>query len=177
MKKWLDGDVFVFFMQSITLVVLALGLAKAAALLEGEQGETFKSRGDLLLTADQVVVWNGQILEKPENEAEAREFIAGYGKAAPSTVGSCVVTDSATGQQWHAVDTATVHFKPIPEATVDQLLAEGEVYHCAGGLMVEHPLVAPHIERMEGEMDSIMGLRKATVEDLLEKAEAARGAR
>ena len=64
-----------------------------------------------------------------------------------------------------------------PEATVDQLLAEGEVYHCAGGLMVEHPLVAPHIERMEGEMDSIMGLRKATVEDLLEKAEAARGAR
>ena len=36
---------------------------------------------------------------------------------------------------------------------------------------------APHIQRMDGDMDSIMGLRKATVRDLLAKAEAARGAR
>lgn len=155
-------------------LVLALGLAKAAALLDGPNGATYASRGDLILTGDQVVVWKGQILEKPENEKEARAFIAGYGEAPPSTVGSCVVTDAATRRQWHAVDVATVHFRPIPEATVDKLLAEGEVYHCAGGLMVEHPLVEPHIERMDGEIDSVMGLRKKTVSNLLAQAEAAR---
>ena len=85
-----------------------------------------------------------------------------------------MVTDAATRRQWHAVDVATVHFRPIPEATVDKLLAEGEVYHCAGGLMVEHPLVEPHIERMDGEIDSVMGLRKKTVSNLLAQAEAAR---
>ena len=77
-------------------LVLALGLAKAAALLDGPNGATYASRGDLILTGDQVVVWNGQILEKPENEKEARAFIAGYGESPPSTVGSCVVTDAAT---------------------------------------------------------------------------------
>ena len=69
-----------------------------------------------MLTADQVVVWKGLIREKPTSEQEARAFIAGYGAAPPSTVGSCVITDSATRQQWHAVDVATVHFDPIPEA-------------------------------------------------------------
>ena len=34
-----------------------------------------------------------------------------------------------------------VEFKSIPEEVVDQLVAEGTCYSCAGGLMVEHPLV------------------------------------
>lgn len=35
--------------------------------------------------------------------------------------------------------------------------------------MVEHPQVQPWIVSMEGGMDSIMGLRKQTVVDLLDK--------
>ena len=30
--------------------------------------------------------------------------------------------------------------------------------YCAGGLMVEHPAVAPHVLRGDGSMDSVMGL-------------------
>ena len=76
-------------------------------------------------------MWNGQILEKPESEEEARRFIAGYGEAPPKTVGSCVITDAVTGQQWSAVDEATIFFDPIPQASVDQLVAAGEVFFCA----------------------------------------------
>jgi len=155
-------------------LVVALGKAKAAALLEGEHAADFRNRRVLLLTADQVVVCGDQILEKPENEEEARRFIAGYSTTPPRTVGSCVVTDPLTGGQWHSVDEASVIFTPIPEATIDALLAEGEVYSCAGGLMVEHPLVQPHISRLEGGMDSIMGLSKASVVSLLERAISAR---
>ena len=157
-------------------LVLALGKAKAAALMEDERFADLRqqwiSRGSLILTGDQVVVCGGHILEKPESEHEARRFIAGYAQHAPSTVGSCVVTDPATGMQWAAVDTATVHFEPIAEATVDKLLAEGEVFHCAGGLMVEHALVAPHVSRMDGSIDSVMGLCKETAVRLLREAEA-----
>lgn len=155
-------------------LVLALGVAKAKALLEGERGEQYRSDGAIIITADQVVVCNGKILEKPEDEAEARQFISSYGSNPPSTVGSCVVTDAKTGQQWHTVDTATVIFDPIPEATVDALVAEGEIFYCAGGLMVEHALVQPHVTRMEGSIDSVMGLRKASVESLLGQALSAR---
>jgi septum formation protein len=115
----------------------------------------------------QVVVHEGHILEKPESEEEARSFIAGYAASPPSTVGSVRVTNLSTGASCQDVDVATVHFSPIPAATVDELLREGDCMYCAGGLMVEHPLVVPHITRMEGTQDSIMGLSKLLVMRLL----------
>ena len=91
-------------------------------------------------------------------------------------MGSLVVTDALSGRQWSAVDEARVVFRPIPPSVVEALIEEGSVYQCAGGLMVEHELVTPHIERMEGSMDSIMGLCKATLERLLDEAQRARAA-
>ena len=49
------------------------------------------------------------------------------------------------------------------------MCGEGTVLQCAGGLMVEHPLVEPFIARIDGSMDSVMGLSKALVLKLLEK--------
>ena len=60
-----------------------------------------------------------------------------------------------------------IHFSLIPEASVAQLIAEGEVFWCAGGLMVEHELVQPHVVRMEGSLDSVMGLDKRLLQRLL----------
>jgi septum formation protein len=56
---------------------------------------------------------------------------------------------------------------------VDALIAEGEVFWCAGGLMVEHSLVQPHVTRMDGSLDSVMGLDKRLVLRLLCAAGAA----
>ena len=47
------------------------------------------------------------------------------------------------------------------------------MYACAGGLMIEHPLVAPHIARVDGALDSVMGLCKARVRSLLAEHAAA----
>ena len=124
----------------------------------------------LLITSDQVVVHKGLILEKPEGAAQARAVIRGYGAAPARTCGAIVVTNLVSGAVAAALDSATVHFRPIPEDTIEALIAEGEVFYCAGGLMVEHPLVAPHVERMEGGMDSIMGLSKALTQQLLIEA-------
>ena len=124
----------------------------------------------LLITSDQVVVHRGVILEKPESAAQARAFIRGYAHASARTCGAIVVTNLASGAVAAALDTATVFFREIPEASVEALIAEGDVFFCAGGLMVEHPLVAPHVERMEGGMDSIMGLSKALTQRLLIEA-------
>ena len=61
-------------------------------------------------------------------------------------------------------------FKPIPEEVVDQLVKQGEVFKCAGGLMIEDPLVKPLITSMLGSEDAIMGLCKDTVLTALLKA-------
>ncbi len=39
---------------------------------------------------------------------QARRYIAGYGRAPASTVGSVVLTDLASGASWEGVDVATV---------------------------------------------------------------------
>ncbi len=73
-------------------------------------------------------------------------------------------------QEFEDVDVAWIHFERIPDSSVDELMREGDCLYCAGGLMVEHPLVAPHVTKMEGTLDSVMGLSKALVTRLLLQA-------
>ena len=152
--------------KNVEELVLLLANAKADAILPTLPEDT---KGLILLTADQVVTCNGQILEKPLNEAEFRAFIADYALYPCRTVGSTVLTKTDTGKRVEGTDSATIHLKPIPEDIIQKLLEEGEVFYCAGGLMIEHPLIQPYIDRIEGTLDSIMGLSKNLVLKLLEQ--------
>ena len=62
-----------------------------------------------------------------------------------------------------------VHFGTIPAETVTSLLTEELTYKCAGGLMIEHPLVSPLITRLVGTEDSVKGLSKHLVKTLMLK--------
>jgi len=145
-------------------LVLLLAHAKADAVLPKVPPE---HRTEILLTADQVVVHEQRILEKPRDRLEAQQFIEGYGRSPCSTVGSIVLTDIATGRRVGGVDTATIHFDPIPPAVITELLDEGEVLNCAGGLMVEHPKVLPYRRRIDGTEASVMGLSLDLLDTLL----------
>jgi Maf-like protein len=79
----------------------------------------------ILLTADQVVVYDNKILEKPQNLEEARVFMEGYGLLPCSTVGSIVLTDLTSKRRVQGVDICNIYFDPIPENIIEQLLAEG----------------------------------------------------
>lgn len=104
-------------------LVLLLANAKADAVLP-KIPELF--RKNVLLTADQVVVHDNRILEKPQNREEARRFIEGYSRTPCSTVGSIVLTDISTGKRVSGVGTATIYFDPIPSSVIEELLDEGE---------------------------------------------------
>jgi len=123
----------------------------------------------IVLTGDQVVAHCGTILEKPESIDQAKKFVEGYASEPCSTVGSCVLTHLPSGIQVSGVDTAMIHFKPtISGELVDRLLQDGApILSCAGGLMIEHPMVREHIYRIDGTEDSVMGLSKCLVERLL----------
>lgn len=123
----------------------------------------------VVLTGDQVVTHAGNILEKPESLEEARRFVAGYADSPCMTVGSVVLEHLSTGLRVSGVDTATIHFMPtVDGGLVDRLMEDGApVLDCAGGLMIEHPLVREHVDRIDGTEDSVMGLSKDLVERLL----------
>ena len=103
-------------------LVLLLANAKADAILP-KIPEAYKT--EILLTADQVVVHDNRILEKPKDRNEAQHFIDGYGRLPCSTVGSIVLTDIQSGKRVSGVDTASIHFDPIPQSIIDRLLDEG----------------------------------------------------
>ena len=163
-------------------LVLALALAKMNHLVgEIQSGNCVDdmpnnncgaSDGEwIVLTGDQVVTHDGNVLEKPESIEEAKRFVKGYGKSPCSTVGSCVLHHLPSNIQVSGVDTATIHFKPsINGELVDRMLEEdAPILSCAGGLMIEHPLVREHVDRIDGTEDSVMGLSKELVARLLDE--------
>ncbi len=40
---------------------------------------------------------------------------------------------------------------------------------CAGGLMIEHPLLQPYIDHIEGTVDSVMGLSIPLLESMFDQ--------
>lgn len=145
-------------------LVIALAEAKAEAIISKianlKSSAEISSEPLLLITADQVVVHEGVIREKPTSEEEARLFIKGYSRAPACTVGSVMVTNLKTGLKKVGWDKAEVYFHPIPDDVVESLIKEGTVFKVAGGLLVEHPLTSPLVEAMVGSIDSVMGLPK-----------------
>ena len=158
-------------------LVQALANAKAAAITEKirRTQPEWLSESSILITCDQVVVHEDQIREKPHSREEAEEFIAGYARSPASTVGSVLCTNLGTGERHEAIEICTIHMKPLPKDAVEVLLDQGDIMHCAGGLMVEHPLVTPYITEMEGTQDAVMGLGKQTVMELILKAACSHG--
>jgi len=149
-------------------LVLLLGNAKADAIIKANADR----KEGVLLTADQVVVCRNRILEKPLDESEAREYMGWYGEHPCSTVGSIVLTDLATGRRVSGIDSCKISFNPIPPDVVSSLIEEGEVFYCAGGLMIEHPKVQPYIREVQGSMESVMGLCPTLLSSLLKQLEA-----
>ncbi len=123
----------------------------------------------ILITSEQVVVYNKELREKPESEHQAGEYLRSYGIDPVQTNTAVVVVNTATGKRVEGVDIARVYFKPIPQAVIDELIKERKVMHAAGGFIIEHPLLKPYVERIEGDPDSVTGLPLKLVEELMEK--------
>lgn len=147
-------------------LVELLAHSKADAVLRKISDLGLDPKG-ILLTADQVVVHENHILEKPVDESEARKFISLYNGNQCSTVGSIALTDLKTKTRICGTSTATIHFRVIPDEIIDQIVAEGVCVQCAGGLMVEHELLQPYISHIDGTVDSVMGLSCDLLESLL----------
>ncbi|XP_026392662.1 maf-like protein DDB_G0281937 isoform X3 [Papaver somniferum] len=151
-------------------LVMALAEAKANGIITRIQTTDCSEKNAepaLLITADTVVVYEGVIREKPSSKEEARQFIKGYSGGRAATVGSVLVTNLTTGTRRGEWDRVEIYFREIPDEVIEKLVDEGVVLYVAGGLIIEHPLILPFIEKVEGTTDSVMGLPKALTEKLI----------
>ncbi|XP_022132611.1 maf-like protein DDB_G0281937 isoform X3 [Momordica charantia] len=153
-------------------LVVALAEAKAEAILGRLSIDDYikDAQPTLLITSDQVVIYEGVIREKPDSKEEARQFMKDYSGGHAATLGSVLVTNLKTGFRKGEWDQVEIYFHEIPDEVIDKLVEEGIVLNVAGGLIIEHPLIIPYVKEVVGTTDSVMGLPKALTEKLLKEA-------
>ncbi|KNC81500.1 maf-like protein [Sphaeroforma arctica JP610] len=145
-------------------LVLAIANAKADV-IEAQA----KPLADMMVTADSVIVFGDAIREKPESEAQAKEFLQSYGKTgipAKCTTG-VVVTNLKNGKRASAVDESLQYFDEIPDEVAHQIIEVGEIMFCAGGFVLEEPLIYPYIGKREGEEEAVRGMPIAATKKLI----------
>ena len=145
-------------------LVTALAYAKAEALLPQINAEA------LLITSDQVVYCNQQIIEKPESIEEAKYFLDLFTRYPTQAITAILVTNTANKQQFSGVDIAQITIAPIPADIIDSLVKQDYIKHCAGGFSIDDPLFIPYIKDITGEADSIRGLPKSLLNTLLQQS-------
>lgn len=146
-------------------LVLQIARAKVKALFM--KGLIPSDKPYLVIACDQVALWQGKIREKPTSEKEAREYLDSYSTAPAETVGATIVVNSLTGKSAEAVDVARQNFLRIPVAVIDSIIAQGKVYDCCGGFMIDDPLLKPYLGAREGDEDSIIGLSLRVLRSLI----------
>jgi nucleoside triphosphate pyrophosphatase len=121
--------------------------------------------GDLVLGADTVVALDGEILGKPSDAAQAREFVGRLNGRTHEVVGGIAL--AAGGEVTAtAVEITRVTFKASDDATLDAYVATGEWQGRAGGYAIQGR-GGDLVERIDGDYLNVVGLPLERLKTLL----------
>ena len=136
--------------QSVKDLVQALAYAKANAI----NGETEA----IIIGADQVLEFNGQIFDKPKTMRQAEERLKLMRGQEHRLIGGLCVLQSGSAP-WYYLSTTKLHMRKFSDEFLkDYLQHEGEsVLACVGAYKFEGR-GASLFERVEGDFFSILGL-------------------
>ena len=144
-------------------LVMAIANAKADALLPQVKEPS------ILITSDQVILYEGAVREKAVGEAEATAFLQSYSEAPAVTLGATVVINTATGKRVSGLQKTTVYFKPMPDLFIKEYIAGGQPFKGAGGFVIKDEALAPYLDHIEGRADSAAGLSMELLEKLIKE--------
>lgn len=137
--------------QSPELQVQSLALQKAQAVARNH------TEG-LVLGADTVVVNDGVLLGKPQNEAEAKTMLRSLsGKWHQVMTAVSLVDASEQNPAWTSVEITNVKFRDLTEDDIAAYVATGESMDKAGAYGIQG-YGALLVERIEGCYNNVVGL-------------------
>jgi septum formation protein len=147
-----------------------LARMKAEAVADRLRHEAATPAGTLVLGCDSVLEFDGEILGKPADAAEAtKRWQRMRGRAGVLHTGHCLVTVSGnTGGrgQTEAVASTTVHFADVSDEEIAAYVDSGEPLRVAGAFTIDG-LGGPFVTRIEGDAGTVIGLSLPLLRDLL----------
>jgi len=140
---------------------LKIALEKANKLYSKLNNET------ILITCDQIVLCNGNILEKPETLEEAYSFFKSYSNNEVKLINGIIVSHYPSGYQITKVDISTIYFNQITEENIKKLIINKDIFSSAGGIIIEDNSLYSLIKSIEGSISSVMGLNYEIVINMI----------
>ena len=112
----------------------------------------------ILITSDQIAIFNNEIREKPIDKDQAFNFLKSYSNNEVTTVSSIFVTNLNTGKQMDKTIVGKVKWKEISEEKINKVIDKGVIYNACGGFSIEDEDLKSCILAIEGGEDNIKGL-------------------
>lgn len=134
-----------------------------AEYLARQKAEEFMpdSANRIILCADTVVIVDGQILNKPQGEAEARQMLQRLsGCTHRVRTGVAILAPDATGKPalQSFTDETTVQFVPLTDDEITYYIRECKPFDKAGSYGAQDFIGLVGIERLDGSFYTVMGL-------------------
>jgi septum formation protein len=120
----------------------------------------------LVLTADTMVVLEGEPLGKPENTQDAITTLTRLSGRTHQVKTAVCLADSRSGEVFEAMDTTTVHFRPISRQEILDYVATEEPMDKAGSYAIQG-LGKKFVTEIHGAYDNVVGLPLQVVLRLL----------
>jgi septum formation protein len=123
--------------------------------VENARRKAVAVEGQLVIACDTDVVLDGEVLGKPADAREAREYLDRMsGRAHTVMSGLVVVVD---GEERVGVEKTNVVFKQLSEGEKERYVRFGEWEGRSGGYAIQ-TLGSSLVERLEGSVSNVVGL-------------------
>ncbi len=111
----------------------------------------------LILAADTTVAFDGEMLNKPMDAAEARQMLLRLRNKKHEVHTGFVLLEPDSGREWSGVSTAVVHMRAYSETEIEDYVATGDPLDKAGAYAIQHPQFRP-VAQLQGCYCNVMGL-------------------
>jgi septum formation protein len=139
--------------EGMTPDEIAVFLAEKKA---GHFEELLQDPKNLLITADTLVLINGNILGKPESNEDARKMLLALsGRMHQVITGICI---RSRDKSCSFTDWTNVYFKALSDTEIDYYLTHFKPYDKAGAYGAQEWIGYIGITRLEGSYFNVMGL-------------------
>lgn len=138
------------------------------AVLKGTAVSEEFGGGSYVIAADTVVVFDGEIIGKPKDKADARRILKLLSNKTHKVYTGYSVTDAANVHTAAGCEVTDVHFKELTDGEIDAYIATGEPLDKAGayGIQGAGSLFADEIR---GDFFNVVGLPLCALNKLMIK--------
>ena len=127
-----------------------------------------KHKNAIVIAADTFIVFEGEILGKPESGAEARKMLRTISGKAHSVITGFSIIDTAKNKKLSRSVETKVHIRKLTLAEIDTYVKSKEPLDKAGAYAIQG-LGAVFVERIEGDYSNVIGLPLCSLTEALKE--------